>query len=519
MRKKFLLAVLTAGVLTGSAFGAQAYKNDLRTLFLNNDAVIYEINMRSFNAVDKDGNGIVEVEKGEVRGNFLNAIDRLDELQDYGINAIHLMPINPVGKINAIGTAGSLYAMAEIADIDKNLTDTKSKLTSRQQLKKFIDECHKRNIRVMVDIPACASVDMSKKYPDMFVKDKDGNAIIPVDWTDVRLFKTVEEDGSLNQKLLDEHKEYIDMLIEAGADGIRADVAPIKPQQFWEELISYARSKDPEFMFLAETAEAWAPPKVPSPTANYVKLLEAGFDGYYGNCLNFLNFKSSKDFAFIFKHILKLQKKGIKKSVIGCFDSHDLKSAYITSKDFATAIMYMNATLPLNPYYVDGFQSGDKYDYAYSGKKAPITYTDSDIYHTHKNQIDIFNYSRKPGGDMPEMQKQLKETIALRKSFGDIVTKGSFKMLQTTHKDVYAYQRTLNNDVIITVVNANHSKTRNVSVFPLTKGVATHIEVFADDDMGFKYHNHCKILNELKLTLEPDNAVIIKYSIKDSRKT
>ncbi|MBQ2644930.1 hypothetical protein IJG14_05075, partial [bacterium] len=328
MKKNFLLAVLTAGILSNIAYSAEAYKNDLRTLFLNNQAVIYEINMRSFNADDKNGNEIIEVEKGETRGNFLNAIDRLDELQNYGINAIHLMPINPVGKINAIGTAGSLYAMTEIADINPELIDKNSKLSAREQLKTFIDECHKRNIRVFIDIPACGSADMAQKYPEMFVKDKHGKAIIPVDWTDVRLFKTVEKDGSLNKKLLDEHKKYVDMIIEAGADGIRADVAPIKPKEFWQELINYAREKDSEFMFLAETAEAWAPPKVPSPTANYIKLLEAGFDGYYGNCLNFLNFKSSKDFDFVFKHINKLAKKGIKKSIIGCFDSHDLKSAY-----------------------------------------------------------------------------------------------------------------------------------------------------------------------------------------------
>lgn len=511
------MAVLTAGVLSGTAYSAEVYKNDLRTLFLNNKAVIYEVNMRSFNAVDKNGNGIIEVEKGEVRGNFLNAVDRLDELKDYGINAIHLMPINPVGKTKSIGTAGSVYAMTEIAAIDENLTDTTSILSAKAQLKKFIEEAHKRNIRVFVDIPACGSADMAEKYPDMFVKDKDGKAIIPVDWTDVRLFKTVEKDGTLSKKLLDDHKKYVDMLIEAGADGIRADVAPIKPKEFWTELINYARQKDKEFMFLAETAEAWAPPKVPSPTADYVDLLEAGFDGYYGNCLNFLNFKSSKDFEFVFKHINKLAKKGTKKAIIGCFDTHDLKSAYVTSKDYAEAIMYMNATLPLNPYYVDGFQSGDKYDYSYSGKKAPVTYTDNNIYYTHKNQIDIFNYSRKPGGKLPEMQKKLKETISLRNEFGDLVTKGSFKMLKTSHKDVYAYERSYGNEVLITVVSKSKHN-RNVIVFPSLKGNADKIECFGGPDNAFKYTKKSVINSHLKVKLKPYNAVIIKYQLSENKK-
>ena len=481
----------------------------MRTKFLNNEAIIYELNIRSFNAEDKDGNGLVEIEKGEIRGNFINAVDRLDELQKYGINAIHLMPINPVGKTHAIGTAGSVYAMTEIAGIDENLLDKNSKLSAKDQLKYFVDECHKRGIRVFADIPACGSADFAAKNPEMFVTDNNGNAIIPVDWTDVRLLKTVEKDGSLNKKLLDEHKKYVDMLMYAGIDGIRADVAPIKPKEFWTELINYARQKDSEFMFLAETAEAWAPPKVPSLTADYKKLLEAGFDGYYGNCLNFLNFKSSKDFAFIFKHVNKLAKKGIKKSVIGCFDSHDLKSAYITSENYAESIMYMNATLPLNPYYLDGFQSGDKYDYPYSDKEVAVTYTDSNIAHTHKNQIDIFNYSRKPGGNLTEMQDKLAATIALRKKLGKLVTEGSFKMLDTSDKQVYAYERKLGKDGLIVAVNTNHEETK---AFSIDLNSHKKIEVLS------VLHNKTAVLGKKKgklfIKLKPDKCVVIKYKNK-----
>lgn len=463
MKKKFLLTVLAISITAGSLYAETCSRKDLRTLYLNNGAIIYEINMRTFNANDKNGNGIVEIEKGETVGNFINAIDRLDELKNYGINAIHVMPINPTGKKDAIGTVGSVYSMTEIAAIDQNLVDKKSKLSDTEQLKKFVTECHKRDIRVIIDIPACGSRDMSEKYPEMFVKGNDGKAIIPVDWTDVRLFKTVNEDGSLNKVLLDEHKKYVDMLLEAGVDGIRADVAPIKPYEFWKELISYTRAKNPEFMFVAETAEAWAPPEVPSPTANYVKLLEAGFDGYYGNLLDFTNFKNVDDFKFVFKHINELAVKGEKKAILGCFDTHDLESAYTISPAYAESIMYMNATLPVNPYYLDGFQSGDKYQYPYNGKKAEVTYTDSDTYYSHKNKIDIFNFSRKPGGDMPIMRKRLKNTIEFRKKLGDIVTKGDFnfldvKQLNPSSEKIYAYERTLGNKGVLVVVNGNHHK-------------------------------------------------------------
>ncbi len=507
MKKKLLITALAVGIFANGAYAQDYVNNDLRTMFLNNEAVIYELNMRSFNADDKNGNGIIEFDKGEVGGNFLNAISRLDELKDLGFNAIHVMPINPIGKKKSLGTAGSLYAMNGIADIDLSITDKTSKLSAKEQAKKFVNECHKRGIRVFVDIPACGSYQMALEQPELFLKDKDGEPIIPVDWSDVRLFKTVNPDGTLNKQLLDEHKKYVDMLIEIGADGIRADVAPIKPQEFWSELIKYAREKDSEFMFLAETAEAWAPPKVPSPTADYKKLLAAGFDGYYGNCLDFLNFKSSNDFAKVFQYINKLAKKGDKKAIIGCFDTHDLKSAFTVSKNYPQAIMYMNATLPLNPYYVDGFSTGDKYDYQYAGKKASKTYTDSDVYFTHKNQIDIFNYSRRPGGNDFETQKMLKKTLKLREELGDIVTKGDMNFLKTDNDKIFAYERNDKKQGVIVVVNTNQkgSEISTITVKPAEK--IKNYEVLTT--IGEIDTKNGKII----VNLQAGKAAVIKYHI------
>ena len=142
MKKNFIKTLALISILNtfGYVSAKEYVKNDLTTLFTNNEAIIYEINMRSFNADDKNGNGIVELELGETPGNFLNAINRLDELQSYGINAIHLMPINPVGKLKAIGTVGSVYAMNDIHSIDARLADPKSKLSVNEQAKKFVDE-------------------------------------------------------------------------------------------------------------------------------------------------------------------------------------------------------------------------------------------------------------------------------------------------------------------------------------------------------------------------------------------
>jgi hypothetical protein len=113
--------------------------------------------------------------------------------------------------------------------------------------------------------------------PSLFVLDKKNQPEIPADWTDVRLFKTQNEDGSLSEELFLLHKKFIDMIQSLGADGIRADVATIKPYEFWVKLISYAREKDPQFLFLAEASDSWmVPPSNYAVFTNYKKLLQAG---------------------------------------------------------------------------------------------------------------------------------------------------------------------------------------------------------------------------------------------------
>ena len=205
-------------------------KTDLRELFQNNKAVIYSINLRTFNANDKNGNGIIDFYEGETPGSFINAIDRLDELKQLGVNTIHLLPITPVGKIKALGTAGSLYALADFHSVNLQLVDVQSDLSPKEQAKKFVDECHKRGIKVIVDLPSCGAYDLYINSPDLFVLSEDGSPFIPADWMDVRLFKVSDKYQELiNSDIFVLHKIFINYMLSIGVDGIRADVATLKP--------------------------------------------------------------------------------------------------------------------------------------------------------------------------------------------------------------------------------------------------------------------------------------------------
>ena len=192
---------------TPAAERVPGYYNNLKDMLTQNKANIFAVIMRTMNAQDKDGNELIQGD--EIKGNFINDVERLDEIKDLGFNTLHILPIHPTSKSNAMGTAGSLYAPADFLTLDPELVDenppeevrarvaelyeqkTGKKLEKMDkndpevafaQMKYFVDECHKRNIKVMLDLPSCASYDMFLKHPELMAFSKDGTPEVPEGW-------------------------------------------------------------------------------------------------------------------------------------------------------------------------------------------------------------------------------------------------------------------------------------------------------------------------------------------------
>lgn len=465
--KVLALASIFAGMGCHCAYAIDdAWQNDLRSKFLNNESIIMEVNIRSFNSKDFDGDGFIDESIGEERGTFINAIERLDELKNLGINTLHVLPITPVGKLKALGTAGSLYAAAGFDSLNEDLYDKSSKLTLAQQAKKFIDEAHKRNIRVIVDVPACASYDLYLNRPDLFVASSTGEPVVPSDWTDVRLLSVGTEE-KIDTNVYSLYKDFVKYMLELGVDGIRADVAHSKTAAFWKELIEYSRSKDPEFLWLAESSENWhdaiSSQAVFTP---YDKLLEAGFDGYYGSFFDLKDWHNSKDFHKQVGFTLgEIKRFNDNKSVIGSFTTHDEVSPVVLKGEKLSEMMiWLNATLPINSYFVDGFQTGDTYLYKNGNKLAPHSNTDDDTYFTHRGKIDIFNYSRKPGGDNQEIRNNFLLGNNVKKSVLPVLNEGRFTPLKTNNQNVFAYMFANNIKKVVTIGNLDFEHSAKISV-------------------------------------------------------
>lgn len=511
MNKKVVLSFALLLLFTNCCFSWE--KNDLRTLFLNNQSNIMGINIRTFNAKDLNGNEIID--ENEESGNFINAIERLDEIKELGINTLHILPITPVGKLKALGTAGSLYAISDFESINEQLVDKNSKLSPKEQAKLFISECHKRGIRVIIDLPSCGSYDLFLKRPELFIKDDKNISIVPTDWTDVRLLNTGNND-KLNQDVLDAHKKFVDLVIELGADGIRADVATIKPSEFWVEITNYARIKDKEFMFLAEASDSWRePPSKYAEFTPYYELLKSGFDGYYGSFFNLKDWNAEE----LIEHI-KFNNKLLKsysepKSAIMSFTTHDeVSPVIIHGSEFSVMISWLEAVLPYNPYSIDGFAYGDEYIYPWANGKAEHTQTDDDTYFVHRGKLDIFNFSRAPKGGAKGIKKEVlenfKEAYNFRQENIDLITNGEFSQLKTGDEKVFAFMisdKSKRPQRIIVLGNLDFKNTKNDIKIKIPKLYKEANVDFIHGDGSLKIHR-----SKLYTSLTPGEIEIAKIS-------
>ena len=454
------------------------YKNTLKTDFHNNDVKLMGIVVRTFNAKDKDGNELIDA--GEESGTFLNAIERLDEIKDLGINTLHILPPHPIGRKQAMGTAGSLYSPLDFLQLDPMLDDPNDPRDVKEECKEFIKECHKRGIKVMFDLPSCSSYELFLNRPELMAIDEKGVAITPQGWNDIRMFQPFEDQTkrTLNPHLLQMHKDYIDMLVDLGVDGVRADVSRAKPTEFWDIIIPYSRQKDPEFGWLAETYTY----EDASPQLNMEKdrpedALRAGFDSYYGQYHIFHEWtKASELVDYVVENLEMTKRLKPNKSLIGSFGTHDdISIMYRGGTKFTNLVSGLQAVLPMtNPYIIDGYQSGDYYDYSYRDKLAATTFTDSNTYVAHAGKLDIFNLSRKPGGEHPEIGEFFSKAMKMRDENKDVITKGSFIPLQKEgdiNDQIITFARHYKGKTLLVIANrdVNNRETAIVKVPGLKK--------------------------------------------------
>ena len=337
--------------------------------------VTYEIYVQSF--ADSDGDG-----KGDIKG----MISKLDYLKDLGVEGVWLMPMSPSPSYHK-------YDVTNYYGID-------SAYGTLDDFKKFVEEAHKRNIKVVIDMVLNHSssrnqwfIDASKNvnspYRDYYVwTEKDdpqtkaqGNVTAGEvqrrnHWTRLRgdsnYFYYSQFGGNMPDLNYDNPRLRQEVFkigrfwaSEVKVDGFRLDAArhifpDERPQDnhwWWEYFLQEMRKVYKDFYLVGEV---WAPAEVVGP---YLKGIPALFNfDMGGTIIKAVNTERGDSLGIVHKKIRDFYKTMNPEYVDATFltnhDQNRIMSAVNNDVDKAKMAASILLTLPGSPYLYYGEEIG-----------------------------------------------------------------------------------------------------------------------------------------------------------------
>ncbi len=177
------------------------------------DAVIYQVNMRSFST----------------GRNFQAVTARLDSIKGLGVSVIYLMPIYPVGSLKSVN---SPYCVKDYVAVN-------SEFGTLTDLRTLIDGAHSRGMSVILDWVAnhTAWDHAWINNPSWYVQNSSGVIQSPNGWTDVAQLNF--NNFEMRKAMIKAMKYWV---YTANCDGFRCDYADGPPADFWKQAIDTLRN-------------------------------------------------------------------------------------------------------------------------------------------------------------------------------------------------------------------------------------------------------------------------------------
>ncbi|MDT3425101.1 glycosidase [Paenibacillus forsythiae] len=213
--------------------------------FANGDRSLDPENVQPWGGVPKQDNFF----GGDLQG----VIDHLGHLTELGITGIYFTPV-------FAASSNHKYDTEDYMKIDPQFGDTKT-------LKRLVDACHERGIRVLLDAVFNHSGSGFAPFVDVL---ENGENSVYKDWFHIRKFPVQSENGIPTYdafgfveempKLNTEHPDVKRYLLgvaeywikEVGIDGWRLDVANEVDHGFWREFRKVVKEANPEAYILGE---------------------------------------------------------------------------------------------------------------------------------------------------------------------------------------------------------------------------------------------------------------------------
>ena len=152
----------------------------------------------------------MRVESATPEGTFQSAVSVLDHYQELGVNALWLTPIYDKGE------TGNGYGNIGLHSVNPQLTGKDTYQESWKVVKEFVDEAHRRNIRIYLDVVVWGTVKESPlvtEHPDWYTGFLDVWGGWKWNWYS----------ESLRQWFSD---QAIEIVMKTGIDGYRVDLEP-----------------------------------------------------------------------------------------------------------------------------------------------------------------------------------------------------------------------------------------------------------------------------------------------------
>ncbi len=210
------------------------------------ELVIYQIFVDRFNKEDIDEKwNRIPNQRDVFGGNLRGIINKLDYLSSLGINCLYLTPI-------FAAQSNHKYDTRDYFNIDKDFGD-------KDSFRELVDECHRRNIRVILDAVFNHTGIEFFAFKDYI---KNGDKSEYKDWYYVKKNGDYETFGNVKQmpKLNTSNPEVIDYLLniarywikEYDIDGWRLDVANEIDHKFWRKFKEAVKAEKEDAIIIGE---------------------------------------------------------------------------------------------------------------------------------------------------------------------------------------------------------------------------------------------------------------------------
>lgn len=425
--KVLLWSVIAYGTIAHAADPAQ-YGTPFSGVPGPQDAVIYQVNMRSFSSTR----------------NFQGVINRLANIKALGVNVIYLMPIYPVGALNSVNSPYCVKDYGLVGPEFGTLTD----------LRNLIDSAHNLGMAVILDWVANHTAwdhPWITAHKSWYLQDGSGNIVSPPgqSWTDVaQLNFTV---SAMRTAMIDAMRFWV---FTANCDGFRCDYAAGPPATFWQQAITNLRSITTHKLLMFAEGDN---------STDYT----SGFD---------------YNFSWNFYNNIKLIKTGSSATLIDNSNAFDYSGATGTQQIVRWLTNHDIYGSEGSPYTVFGGKAAVIADFVVTAymKSVPFIYNGMEVGDTVPHPFPftgaIINWTQDTTVT-PEMTK----IIALRNS-SLAIRRGT--MTSYTNADICAFKKVSGTDSVFVVVNLrNAAKT---FILPSDIANATAIDAFtsASDTLG-----------------------------------